>query len=188
MIRVDAESHQRQNTDIKLPWERRIGVAVAIEPAGGREIAIVRGDGAIVKMNVDTHEFSDAAHPILPNRIPPAAWPVSPDGSRIYLGFNSGYDRHYDNRFYLDYGRPPNLRPENATADEFRVVDTQSWKKIGTIKTKIPFWSAAIANDGKTLYAMAPQKHSILVIDTEKMRETRVIKVGVAPTLGLVAP
>jgi hypothetical protein len=189
VIRVDAESHQRQNTDIKLPWERRIGVAEAIEPAVGRDIAIVRGDGAVVQMNIDTHEFSEtAAHPGLPNRVPPATWPMSPDGSRIYLGFNSAYDRRYDKSFYLDYGRPPNLRPDNATADEFRVVDTQSWKKIGTIKTKIPFWSAAIANDGKTLYAMAPQKHSILVIDTEKMHEIRVLKVGVAPTLAVVAP
>jgi DNA-binding beta-propeller fold protein YncE len=188
-IRVDAESHQLQNVNTKMPGERRIGVAVAFEPPAGGEIGIIRGDASVVVMNTETHEFAEtAAHSILPNRIPPAAWPASPDGGRIYLGFNTGYDRHYDNRFYLDYGRPPNLRPENATADEFRVVDTQSWKKIGTIKTKMPFWSAAIANDGKTLYAMAPQKHSILVIDTEKMRETRVLQVGVAPTLAVVAP
>jgi hypothetical protein len=38
-------------------------------------------------MNVVTHEFSEAsAHPVLPNRVPPAAWPSSPDGSRVYLG------------------------------------------------------------------------------------------------------
>jgi hypothetical protein len=38
------------------------------------------------------------------------------------------------------------------------------------------------------LYAMAPQKHSILVIDTVKMREVRELKVGGAPALALVAP
>lgn len=189
LIRVDAEARELQNADIVLPWERRIGAAEAIEPAVGQDIAIIRGDGAIVQMNVDTHEFSDtAAHPVLPNRIPPAAWPVSPDGSRIYLGYNSIYDRHYDNRFYLDYGRPPNLRPNDATVAEFRVLDTRTWKKIGTIKTKMPVWSAAITNDGNTLYAMAPQKHSILVIDTVKMRQTRILKVGGAPALALVAP
>lgn len=186
---MDAESHELQNTDIKLPWDRRIGVAEAIEPAGNGEIGIVRGDGGVFVMNADTHEFADtAAHPVLPNRIPPATWPTSPDGSRVYLGYISEYDRHYDNRFYLDYGRPPNLRPDNATAGEFRVLDTHTWKKIGTIKTKMPFWSAVIANDGKTLYAMAPQKHSILVIDTGKMRQIRILKVGGAPTLALVAP
>jgi hypothetical protein len=189
LIRVDSDSHELQNADFKLPWERRIGIAEAIEPSGGRDIAIVRGDGAVVQMNVDTHELSDtAAHPRLPNRIPPAAWPLSPDGSRIYLGYNGDYDRHYDNRFYLDYGRPPNLRPNNATAVEFRVFDTHTWQKIGTIKTKTPFWSAVIANDGQTLYAMAPEEHSILVIDTVKMRQTRILKVAGAPALALVAP
>jgi hypothetical protein len=189
LIRVDGESHELQNVDVVLPWERRIGAAEAIEPPSGQDIAVMRGDGAVVQMNVDTHEFADtAAHPVLPNRVPPAAWPVSPDGGRIYLGYISDYDRHYDNRFYLDYGRPPNLRPENATAIEFRVLDTQTWHKIGTIKTKMAFWSAVITNDGKTLYAMAPQKHCILVIDTGKMHQTRIVKVGGAPTLALVAP
>jgi molybdopterin synthase catalytic subunit len=58
----------------------------------------------------------------------------------------------------------------------------------GTIKTKMPFWSAAISRDGKMLYAMAPQKHSILVIDTVKMHQTGILKVGGAPTLALIAP
>jgi len=31
-------------------------------------------------------------------------------------------------------------------------------------------------------------KHIILVIDTEKMREVRILKVGGAPTLALIAP
>jgi hypothetical protein len=35
---------------------------------------------------------------------------------------------------------------------------------------------------------MAPQKHSILVIDTVKLHQMRVLKIGGAPTLALVAP
>jgi hypothetical protein len=188
LIRVDDDSRETQNLDFTLPWERRIGAAVAIEP-DAEDIAIIRGDGAVMKMNLATHEFADTpVHSLLPNRIPPAAWPTSPDGSRIYLGYLKDYDRHYDNRFYLDYGRPPNLRPNDATAAEFHVFDTRTWKKVGTIKTKMPFWSATTSTDGKTLYAMAPLKHIILVIDTEKMREVRILKVGGAPTLALVAP
>jgi hypothetical protein len=53
---------------------------------------------------------------------------------------------------------------------------------------KMPFWSAATGNEGKILYAMAPQKHSILVIDTVKMHQSRILKVGGTPTLALVAP
>ncbi|MGA7629801.1 MAG: hypothetical protein WCB11_03480 [Terriglobales bacterium] len=189
LIRVDADSRELQNVDIILPWERRVGAAEAIEASGARNIAIVRGDGAVFTMDVVTHEFAATpAHSSLPNRVPPAAWPSSPDGSRVYLGYNRAYERTYDNRFYLDYGRPPNLRPNDATAGEFVVLDTRSWRKVGTIKTKMPFWSAVIGNDGKVLYAMAPLKHSILVIDTAKMREVRILKVGGTPTLALVAP
>lgn len=189
LIRVDADSRELQNLDVVLPWERRVGAAEALEPPGAQDMAIVRGDGAVVKMNVATQEFADTpAHPVLPNRVPPADWPTSPDGSRVYLGYNNVYERSYDNRFYLDYGRPPNLRPDNATAGEFLVLDTRTWRKIGTIKTKMPFWSAVTKNDGKLLYAMAPQKHSILVIDTAKMRQVGILNVGGAPALALVAP
>jgi hypothetical protein len=189
LISVDADSRELQNLDFTLPWERRVGVAAAIEPPGAQDIAIIRGDGAVSKMNVVTHEFAETkAHALLPNRVPPAAWPTSPDGSRLYLGYNKDYEHSYDNRFYLDYGRPPNLRPNDALAGEFRVLDTSTWRKLGTIKTKMPFWSAVTSNDGKLLYAMAPQKHSILVIDTVKMHQMRILKIGGAPTLALVAP
>jgi hypothetical protein len=189
LIRVDADAAELQNTDVTLPWERREGAATAIEPTGSDAIAIVRGDGGVFQMNPATQEFAGtSAQPYLPNRIPPAAWPTSGDGSRIYLGYNSVYDRHADGRFYLDYGRPPNIRPVEETATEFRVFDTQSWKKICRIKTKMPFWSAAIANDGATLYALVPRQHSILVIDTEKKHQTGVLKVGGEPALAMVAP
>ena len=188
LIRLDADSRELRNLDVILPRERRVGTAEAIEVPGTQEIAIIRGDGAVFTMNVVTQEFADTqAHPDLPDRVFPASWPNSPDGSRVYLGYNTDYDRTYDNRFYLDYGRPPNLRPNDATAGEFRVLDTRTWRKLGVIKTTMPFWSAVTGDDGKTLYALAPQKHSILVIDTVKMRQIRILKIGETPALALVA-
>jgi hypothetical protein len=188
LIRVDSDSHETQNIDVVLPWERREGIALAMEVPGSPNISIVRGDGGIFEMN-SAHDFGDTStRPGLPNRVPPAAWPVSPDGSRIFLGYNRDYDRHSDNRFYLDYGRAPNHRPSNAMASEFRVFETANWRKIGTVKTKAPFWSAAMGGDRKTLYALAPQKHMILVIDTAKMRQVRAIQVAGTPTLAIVAP
>jgi hypothetical protein len=189
IISVDADSHAIQNVDVKMPWERREGVGEVLELPGSQDMDIVRGDGGVFHMNATTQQFADTpAHPVLPNRVPPAAWPTSPDGSRLYLGYKHDYDRHSDNRFYLDYGRPPNLRPSNATADEFRVIDTHIWRKVGTIRTRLAFWSAVMGNDGKTIYATAPQKHSILVIDTGKMKQVSVLKVGGAPSLAIVAP
>jgi hypothetical protein len=189
LIQVNADSSEVRNVDVVLPWERRDGVGEVVAIPASQDLAIVRGDGGVVMMNAKTHDFwRTAANPGLPNRIPPAVWPISPDGNRLYLGHHSDYDRHNDNRFYLDYGRPPNIRPTNAMADGFRVFDTTTWKQIGKIRTKTPFWSAAIGNDGKMLYATAPQKHSILVIDTEKMRQVRDLKIGGTPALALVAP
>ncbi len=188
LIEVDADSHATRNTDVTLPWERRIGAAQAVEATGGENIAIVRGDGAVAEMNIATQEFSGTkAQGKLPNRVPPAAWPKSPDGSRAYIGYNATYDKS-DNRFYLDYGRPPNTRPTDALADQFHVFDTSDWRKIGTIKAKFPFWSAVTSTDGKTLYAVAPQRHSIEVIDAAKKHQTGSFKVGGSPALALVAP
>jgi hypothetical protein len=189
LISVDADSRELRNQDVVFPWERRIGAAEAIEFPGAQNISIVRGDGAVLQMNIFTQEFvSTPTHPDLPDRVFPAAWPSSPDGIRLYLGYNRNYNRSYDNRFYLDYGRPPNVRPNDSTAGEFRVLDTHTWHKIGTIKTQLPFWSAVTSTDGKLLYAMAPQKHSILVIDTVKMRQIGSFIVGGSPALALVAP
>ena len=105
----------------------------------------------------------------------------------VYLGYNRYYDKA-DNRFYLDYGRPPNSRSPSALAGEFRVYDTNTWAMVGTIRTKMLFWNAVVSPDGRWLYATAPQKHSILVVDTAKQHQTGVLKVGGAPALVLVAP
>lgn len=187
-IRVDADSRVLQNRDIDLPWERRIGVAEAFEAPDASAMNIVRGDGAVVGMSTATQQFADTpVHPDVPNRVPPAAWPTSPDGSRVYIGYNKSYV-HDDNRFYLDYGRPPNSRPPSELAGEFRVYDTNTWKKVGKIHTRAQFWTAVVSPDGKTLYATAPEKHSVLVIDTAKLHEIGMLKVGQTPALILVAP
>jgi len=188
LIRVDADSREVQNHDVQLPWERRIGVAEAFESPNSTDMAIIRGDGAVVGMSLATQQFVETpVHPGLPNRIPPAAWPTSPDGSRVYLGYNRDYDKA-DNRFYLDYGRPPNSRPPSALAGEVRVYDTNTWAKVGTVRTKMLFWNAVVSTDGKWLYATVPQKHGILVIDTAKRHQSGWLKVGGAPALLLVAP
>jgi len=188
LIRVDADSREVQNHDVELPWERRIGVAEAFESPDSAAMMIVLGNGAVAAMSVATQQFAGTpVHPGLPNRVPPAVWPTSPDGSRVYLGYNRDYDKA-DNRFYLDYGRPPNSRPPSDLAGEFRVYDTNTWAKVGTIRTKMLFWNAVLSTDGNTLYATAPHKHGILVIDTAKRHQTGVLKVGGAPALVLVAP
>ncbi len=52
---------------------------------------------------------------------------------------------------------------------------------IALCPTKMCFWSAATGNSCKRLYAMVPQKRSVLVIDAEKMLEIRTCKIGGCP-------
>jgi DNA-binding beta-propeller fold protein YncE len=185
VIRVDAHSREIKNSPVMFPWPRRTGVAEAFPSLNGKDTTIIRGDGAVFNVDVATGNFDPTPmNGDFTGRILPAAWPSSPDGSKIYLGYNS----IPDDTFYLNYGRPPNLRSARATADEFQVIEVGTWRKLGEIKTTVPFWSAAVSNDGSSLYALVPNQHTLLVIDTTAMRETRAISVGGSPALALVAP
>ncbi len=105
---MDADSRELRNQDVVLPWEKRIGAAEAIEVPSAQNVSIVRGDGAIFQMDVLPQRFADTAtQPDLPDSVFPATWPSSPGGGRLYLGYKKNYNRSYDNRFYLDCGRPP---------------------------------------------------------------------------------
>lgn len=184
-IRVERSSGDIDNAFVVLPWERRLGVAQAFLAPGDQSMTITRGDGAVFTMDTQSAKFS--ATPLqgdVQGRILPAAWPVSPDGSLLYLG----YSRSPNRRFYLDYDRSATLNPRTQTANEIRVLDTSTWRTIAHITTKAPFWTAVLTNDGRLLYALSPESHSVQVIDTRTMRETRSIPVGGTPTLALVAP
>jgi hypothetical protein len=173
MVRVDAKGKELDKTFGLLSWDRTLGVAEAFPlPRNDQMIAVVRGDGAIFQMHVVSRAFSPTeAHGGGREQVHPGSWPISPDG-RIFLGYSRSADAYVP----------------NTLADEFRVFNTSSWKKEGSIKTSLPFWSAAVSNDGKRLYALAPQEHYIMAFDTATMRQVRTINVGSMPALALVAP
>jgi YVTN family beta-propeller protein len=75
-----------------------------------------------------------------------------------------------------------------ASSSELRVFGTSNWRQLGSIKTSVPFWSASISNDGKFVYAVVPEEHRVLVIDTAALHEISTISVGRAPASALVAP
>lgn len=91
----------------------------------------------------------------------------SPDDAKVYLGY----------------------RPEQT--DMFaglRVLDAATGHSLGGVQTSVPFWSAALSNDGKLIYALAPERHRVLVIDTATLQELRAIDVGGTPSLALIVP
>jgi len=185
-IRVDAKSRELDNTFVVLPWVRRLGIAQAFLTADDKNIAIVRGDGAVYTMDLATATFTATGiQGSVQGLIPPAAWPTSRDGKRLYIGYTNAPDPS----FYLYFDRSAVGSPRVQAADELRVLDTETWRTVGTIKTSGgSFWSAVAGNDGSLLYASAPQDHDVLVIDTTAKHEIRTIPIGGMPALALVAP
>ena len=99
-----------------------------------------------------------------------AEWPRSEDGTKLYLGYG---------------GVAPNGM---SAAKELRLIDTAKWVESERIQTSVPFWSAAISQDGKYVFAISPESHGILILDAHSLREIRVIAVGNTPSLAIVAP
>jgi len=101
-MRVDETAHLTAKDFVVFPWERRIGIAQTVLTPNGKNIVIVRGDGAIVTLDAATGEFANThVKGDIQGRVLPAAWPLSPDGQRLYVGWSDYPNR----RFYLDYGR-----------------------------------------------------------------------------------
>jgi YVTN family beta-propeller protein len=69
-----------------------------------------------------------------------------------------------------------------------RVLDTATERVLGDFQTSVPFWSATLSQDGKRIYAVAPEQHRVLVIDAATLQELRTIDVGRTPSLALVVP
>jgi hypothetical protein len=169
-IELNTDYHEVSNTFVKFPWSRDYGVSDGFLSPDGK-VAIVRGDGAIYEWNAATQDFSATAVGGYRHRIVyPFAWPGSPDGTIVYVGYG------------------PASSDGMATSEELRVFDTSAWRQLGSIKTSVPFWSASISNDGKFIYAVVPEEHRLLVIDATTLHEISTISVGQVPTLVLVAP
>jgi hypothetical protein len=170
LVQLDAEYHEASSTFVNLPWPRTCGVAEGFLSPGENKLLIVRADGAIYGMDLITQEFSPTVVAgDCQQLVFPLQWPRSPDGTKLYLGYGT-------------------LAGNNmSTAAELRIVDTTTRQRLGSVRTSVPFWSAA-SNDGRVVYAVAPQQHSVLVIDTATFEEKHTIRVGNAPSLVLVAP
>jgi DNA-binding beta-propeller fold protein YncE len=135
------------------------------------KLAIVRGDGAIYELDTATKELSTTAVSGDCHRLVyPFSWPRSQDGTTVYVGYG------------------PSTPDGMATSTELRIFDTSTWRQLGSMRTSVPFWSAAISNHGEFIYVLVPEQHGVLVIDTTSLHETRAVSVGRTPALALVAP
>lgn len=171
-VRIDASSELSSNS-VDLPMPRGCGgLAEAIPLPGGNKMAIVRTDGAVYEMDVATRKFSPtfAAGACSEFAVAGVESPRSADGAKLYLGYG---------------GIAPNGM---SSASELRVFDVTTWVESVRAKTSVPFWSTVASQDGKYIYATAPEQHGILALDAESLREKQVIVVGTTPSLAIVAP
>jgi DNA-binding beta-propeller fold protein YncE len=175
VVRLDSAYQQPSNTFVPLP-RSSCYVALGILSSDRQRLEFVRIDGAgIYELDMTTQELqrtwgSKDCDPARDERIYPLEWPRSPDGAKIYIG----------------YGQ---LAPNGmSTSSELRIFDTATWKQLGNIRTSVPFWSAAAGTDGKSVYALVPEQHALLVIDSKTLKETHTISVGRNPSLAIVSP
>jgi hypothetical protein len=184
-VKIDAKTHEPDRETVDFPWMRRLGIAQAFLTPDGQDISIIRGDGAVFSMDEATERFLPTRmRASIQDRILPAQWPISPDGEHLYLGENLFPNR----QFYMNFDRSA-VYPRTQEADDFIVVDTTKWHKLGNMKGKwSPYWTAALSPDGKFLYALSPQNHGLVVFDTASRRDVRTIPVGTTPVMALVAP
>jgi DNA-binding beta-propeller fold protein YncE len=170
-VRLDAGS-EVSSSSADLPVSRGCGLAEAFPLSGGTKLAIVRTDGAVYEMDTTTQKFNptSATGECREWTVAGGEWPRSAGGAKLYLGYG---------------GVAPNGM---SAASELRVFDTAAWVESGRVQTSVPFWEAAASQDGKYIYATAPEQHGIVVLDADSLREKRVIAVGNTPSLAIVAP
>jgi YVTN family beta-propeller protein len=122
----------------------------------------------IYQMELATHESSSTAASG-DCRAFPSERLRSPDNAKVYLGYDSA-------------------DPTLPGWIGLRVLDTASGHVLGGVQTSVPFWSMALSKGGKLIYALAPEQHKVLVIDTATLQQVRTIEVGRTPSLALVVP
>jgi hypothetical protein len=171
-VQVNADYQEASNTSMQLPWPKWCAPSEGFMLGDGSKLAIIRSDGAIYQMDTATQKVG--ATPVTGDcreqLVFPIQWPRSADGAKIYVGYGG------------------KATSNMSTAQELRVFDTTTWQQLGVYRPSVPFWSAVISKDGKIIYAIVPERHSVLVIDAVTGREKRAISVGKTPALALIAP
>jgi hypothetical protein len=78
---------------------------------------------------------------------------LSPDGRRLYVGFDTGDDEH------------------QVFADAIGVYDTATWERIAAIDLPDTVTHFALSARGDQLYAVSPFARSLVVYDTATLQE-----------------
>jgi len=137
--------------------------------ADRRGLYVAGGDGAISEVNLALGSVRETPVPGDQNEgVAPFASPGALEPARFYVAVGP-----YDGR---------------GTAREIRVFDTNTWARLGTIRTSAPFRTSVATADGSVIYALTADRAGVLAIDAVAQRELRAMPLGRAPSLALIAP
>jgi DNA-binding beta-propeller fold protein YncE len=171
-VRLNADYGEMSNTAVKLPKAGHCSMGTGFLLADNRRLALIGIDGSIHEMDMTTNDFRPTVVTgdcSLPPPVYPLQWPLSSNDAKVFIGYGPS--------------SPNNL----ATSSSFRVFDTANWQQLGAIQTSLSFWSAVASEDGALIYALAPEQHTILVIDSATLQEKGKLTVGNMPAVALLS-
>jgi DNA-binding beta-propeller fold protein YncE len=175
--RLSAPDRGAFEFSVRLPFGKRlfaqhvysdVSARAFMLSADRRGLFVAGGDGAIGDVNLALGSVRDT--PVPGNQtevVAPFASPGALERARFYVGVGP-------------YGQ--------GVAREIRVFDTNTWARVGTIRTSAPFVSAVATSDGSMIYALTGEDGKVLAIDPAAQRELRAMPVGRAPSFALIAP
>lgn len=76
----------------------------------------------------------------------------------------------------------------SSAYDEVTAVDPATLSPKGSIPTNVRFYTLTMSGDGKTLYAVSPDKAAVTVIDVAAGKAVRQLQVGQTPTMAFAVP
>jgi hypothetical protein len=176
--RLTAQGRGAFEFSVRLPFGKRlfaqhvysdVSARAFMLSADRRGLFVAGGDGAIGDVNLALGSFKET--PVPGNQtevVAPFASPGALERARFYVGVGP-----YDGQ---------------GVAREIRVFDTNTWARVGTIRTSAPFVCAVATGDGSMIYALTGEDGRILAIDPAAQRELRPMPLGRAPSFALIAP
>jgi len=173
-IPVGADGSFAQSSALKLPPPSGIlpnGIAHAegdisatVWSTNGGTLFLVKADGSIVKLSTQNLQITKTSTtPLDQMLVASREGVVSPDGSRLFVGCRLAANRGHSNQYVV-------------------VFDTESLQLLKTVPVSQEFLSLAMSPYSEELLLTVPRNTSgLLVVDTSTLRESRMLRVGVAP-------
>ncbi len=147
--------------------------AGAIASSDGSRIYAVTGNGHLLVVNVRQRKLERMVDLDLApeQRIPPDLIVLSPTGDRLYVGVGA------------------HALTDSLYAQQVRVFDTESWKRVSLFKPARSTFAMALSPDGRRLYTVDPSTKTLTVLDAASGEEAGVLhELGETPSLIVVAP